>query len=179
MNLATKLDRFASVIDRINENVGKGISWLTTLLVLVICYDVTMRYIFNITFISVVELEWHLFAFIFLVGAGYAFKHERHVRVDVLYMRMNDKQKAWVNFLGTLLFLLPFCIITIYQSGQYALNSWAIAERSADPGGLPARYIVKSAIPIGFIFIFLQALALTARSLKTIIVPENQNPGHA
>ena len=114
------------------------------------------------------ELEWHLFAIIFLVGAAYTLKYDRHVRVDVLYMKFKPKTKAWVNFLGSLIFLLPVCLIGIWSSKNFVMNSFLIGEGSPDPGGLPARYILKAVIPIGFFLLLLQGMALSFRSLIEI-----------
>lgn len=159
------LQKVSNAIDRLNENIGRGISWLNTLLVVVICYDVTIRYLFNSSSAGIVELEWHLFSFIFLLGAGYALLHDRHVRVDVFYQNYSEKKQAWVNLLGTILFLIPFCVITIHASLKFTGNAFAINEGSPDPGGLPARYIVKAAIPIGFFLLFLQAISLAFKSM--------------
>ena len=162
------LQQLSTAIDRLNETVGRGVAWLTTVLVLVIGYDVAARYLFNTSWAGIVELEWHLFSFIFLLGAAYALKHDRHVRVDVFYQNFTPKQQAWVNLLGTLLFLLPFCFIVIRESWQFTANAWHIQEGSPDPGGLPARYVVKAAIPIGFLLLLLQALSLLFQSILTI-----------
>lgn len=162
------LQKVSNAIDRLNENIGRGISWLNTLLVVVICYDVTARYLFSASGAGIVELEWHLFSFIFLLGAAYALLHDRHVRVDVFYQNFSEKKKAWVNLTGTLLFLIPFCIITINASLTFTANAFAINEGSPDPGGLPARYIVKAAIPLGFSLLLLQAISLAFKSILTL-----------
>ena len=94
-------------IDQINETIGRAASWLTSILVVLICYDVVMRYLVNETSAWITELQWHLFALIFLFGAGYALKHDRHVRVDLFYSKMSKRDQAWINFLGTLIFLIP------------------------------------------------------------------------
>jgi TRAP-type mannitol/chloroaromatic compound transport system permease small subunit len=155
-------------IDNLNEAIGKGIAWLTTLLVVLICYDVVARYLFNATFAAIIELEWYLFSFIFLFGAAYALKHDKHVRVDVFYGNFTEKQQAWVNLIGTLFFLIPFCLIVIYTSFRFTVNSYAMQEGSPDPGGLPATYIVKAAIPIGFTLLLLQAISLLLKSILTL-----------
>lgn len=155
-------------IDQLNETVGRSVAWLTTVLVLVIGYDVAARYLFNTSSAGVVELEWHLFSFIFLLGAAYALKHDRHVRVDVFYQSFTIRQQAWVNLIGTLLFLLPFCYVILVESWQFTVNAWSMQEGSPDPGGLPARYVVKAAIPIGFLLLLLQALSLLFTSLLTL-----------
>ncbi len=155
-------------IDRLNEAIGRGVAWLTTVLVLVIVYDVAARYLFNTSSAGIVELEWHLFSFIFLLGAAYALKHDRHVRVNVFYQNFSVKRQAWVNLIGTLLFLIPFCVVAITASWKFTANSWLIQEGSPDPGGLPARYVVKAAIPVGFTLLLLQAVSLSIRSWLTL-----------
>lgn len=153
-------------------------AWLTTALVLVIMYDVVARYLFNTSSAGIVELEWYLFSFIFLLGAAYALKHDRHVRVDVFYQNFSPKRQAWVNLIGCTFFLIPFCVVVIIASLEFTANSWAIQEGSADPGGLPARYIVKAAIPIGFVLLLLQAISLLTHSLLTLIEPTETTPKH-
>lgn len=158
-------------IESLNEAVGRGVSWLTTILVVLFCADVTMRYVFNISYAAVFDLEWHLFAVIFLLGAGYTLKHNKHVRVDVLYGRLGKKQQAWINLLGVLIFLFPLCFVVIKTSVLFVYNSWIIGEGSPDPGGLPGRYIIKAMIPLGFFFLLLQGLSLAIRSMLTILKP--------
>ena len=162
------LQSVSNAIDRLNEHIGRGVAWLTSLLVVLICYDVAARYLFNTTSAGMIELEWHLFSFIFLLGAAYALLHDRHVRVDVFYQNFTERKKAWVNLIGAVLFLIPFCLITIHTSWRFTLNAFRIHEGSPDPGGLPARYIVKSAIPIGFLLLLLQAVSLTCKSILTL-----------
>ena len=162
------LKSYIRFVDSINEKLGILVSWITTLMVLVVCYDVVTRYFLKKSSVAVQELEWHLFAIIFLVGAAYTLKYDRHVRVDVLYMKFKPKTKAWVNFLGSLIFLLPVCLIGIWSSKNFVMNSFLIGEGSPDPGGLPARYILKAVIPIGFFLLLLQGMALSFRSLIEI-----------
>ncbi len=161
-----------NAIDTLNEYVGKAVSWLTTILVLVICFDVIMRYLFTWSSAAIFELEWHIFASIFMVGSAYALKHDKHVRVDLFYSKFSEKKKAWVNLIGTLLFLFPFCIVIIWTSIPFVQNSFRILETSPDPGGLPARFIIKSTIPIGFILLLLQGVSIVTNSLKTIVNPK-------
>ena len=155
--------------DRVTQWVGTAASWLTLALVVLILYDVIMRYLFNQSSVAIYELEWHLFALIFLLGAAFALKHDRHVRVDVLYSKFGKKGQAWVNLLGTLLLLLPFCWIIITAGWDFWANSYRLTESSADAGGLPARYLIKSAIPIGFTLVLMQALNLMCRSILVLL----------
>ena len=96
----------ARIIDTINGWIGRGVAWVSLGLVLVVFADVVMRYLFNISFVFTQELEWHLFGFIFLIGAGYTLLHDGHVRVDIFYQRLSPKGQAWINLLGVLFFLL-------------------------------------------------------------------------
>ncbi len=163
------LERYISFSNRIIEFFGRSVSWLTVLLVLVICYDVIMRYLFNSSSVAIFEIEWHIFALIFLLGASYALKHDRHVRVDVLYSRFSPKVQAGINLAGTLLFLLPLCWILIAEGIDFVSNSLQLSESSPDPGGLPARYLIKAAIPVGFVLLFIQALSLAFQSILTLL----------
>ena len=155
-------------IDRLNEKVGRLASWLTAILVVLVCYDVFTRYLLNETQAWIMELEWHLFALVFLLGAAYALKHDKHVRVDLFYARFSPKDKAWVNLLGGILFLIPWTVLIIYWSFDYAQLSWSVREGSPDPGGLPARYIIKFAVPLGMFLLMLQAISMVIKSVFTL-----------
>jgi len=159
----------------LNELVGRAVSFLTFGLVLLFVYDVFMRYLFNSTAVWIGELEWHLFALIFLLAGGYAFKNDRHVRVDLFYQNFSVKKKAWVNLLGSLLFLLPWSFVILMNSYGYMMNSYLQGEGSANPGGLPFRFIIKGAILVGFALVFLQGIANVIDSLLTIFGKKEEN----
>ncbi len=165
MEAIKTLSRF---IDTINEWVGRGVAWVTLALVLVIFADVVMRYLFNTSFVFTQELEWHLFGFIFLIGAGYTLLHDGHVRVDIIYQRQGYRGRAWINLMGVILFLIPGCLMVIITSWKFVLNSLLILEGSPDPGGIPLRFIVKGCIPAGFALLLLQGLSLGIHSLMQI-----------
>lgn len=156
-------------IDTLNEWVGRGVAWSTFIVVMVVFTDVVMRYAFKISFVFVQELEWHLFAFIFLMGAGATLLKDGHVRVDIIYQRLSDKSRAWINFIGVLFFLIPGCYLIIVTSSKFVYNAWSVMEGSPDPGGIPYRYILKACIPAGFILILLQGISLGIKSFMTII----------
>ncbi|MBU1277496.1 MAG: TRAP transporter small permease subunit [Proteobacteria bacterium] len=162
------LRSLAAGIDTINEYVGRFVSWVTALLVVVVFGDVVMRYVFQISFVFTQELEWHLFAFIFLVGAGYTLLHDSHVRVDIIYQKLSTKAQAWINFIGCLLFLFPGCYLIVITSLGFVENSFAVLEGSPDPGGIPLRFILKSMIPFGFALVWLQGISLFIKSLLII-----------
>lgn len=148
-------------IDALTEWVGKTASWLVLALVLLICYDVAMRYLFQQGSVALQELEWHLFALIFLLGSAYTLKHDEHVRVDILYQSrfVSDKQRAWINILGTLFFLFPFCILILVSGWPFVENAFYYNESSPDPGGLPYRYLLKGSLLLAFGLLILQGLS--------------------
>jgi TRAP-type mannitol/chloroaromatic compound transport system permease small subunit len=152
-------------IDAVNDWVGRAVSWTTLLLVLVTFIDVVMRYFFNTSYVFTQELEWHVFAFIFLMGAGYTLKNEGHVRVEVFYGKLSPKGRAWVNLIGVLFFLIPSCLVFIKTSIPFVMNSFHVMEGSPDPGGIPLRFLIKSCIPIGYTLILLQGISLGINSL--------------
>jgi TRAP-type mannitol/chloroaromatic compound transport system permease small subunit len=171
--LLQTLDRLAAAIDCLNEWIGRFTAWLVVALVLLVCYDVAMRYLFQAGSVALQELEWHLFALIFLLGAAYTLKHDAHVRVDVLYQAnwMTPRRRALVNLFGCLFLLLPFCVLMVLSSVPFVEQSYGWGEASPDPGGLPYRWLLKAMIPTGFVLLGLQGLALAIRSLQALAAP--------
>jgi TRAP-type mannitol/chloroaromatic compound transport system permease small subunit len=163
------LRKISQLIDEFSDKVGWFVGWLTTLMVLIVFYDTVMRYAWNKGNVALQELEWHLFAVVFLIGAAYTLKQGGHVRVDILFIKFSEKTKAWVDFLGTLVFLIPFSIMVILSTKGFIENSWAVKEVSPDPGGLPARYILKSMIPLGFVLLIIQGFSQMIKSLFVIL----------
>ncbi len=152
-------------IDRLNLLVGRLVSWVTLLVVLVVFVDVVMRYAFNTSFVFTQELEWHLFGFIFLMGAGYTLLREGHVRVDIVYQRLRPKSRAWVDLVGVFLFLLPGCYLVIATSIPFVVTSFLTGEGSPDPGGIPHRWLLKACIPAGFLLLALQGVSMAIKAL--------------
>ncbi len=157
-------ESIVTLIDGLNERIGNGVAWLTTILVLVVCFDVFTRYLLKSSSVAVQELEWHIFSVIFLAASAYSLRHNKHVRVDVLYMNFTPKTKSLVNLFGSIVFLMPFCIVAFWSSQNFVMNAFNIGEVSPDPGGLPFRFLLKAAIPIGFLLVLLQGIAMACRS---------------
>ncbi|HMR66895.1 MAG TPA: TRAP transporter small permease subunit [Anaerolineae bacterium] len=145
--------------DRFTEAVGIGSTWLTTIMVLVVCLNVVLRYVFGAGLLALQDASWYIFGILYLVGAAYTLKHDRHVRVDIIYTNLSPKAKVWVNLLGGIFFLIPFCVLGIWISLDFVSVSWNVRETTPDPGGLPARYLIKFMIPLGFTLILIQGLA--------------------
>ena len=159
----SKLLKVAGAIDRLNEWIGRITYWLVLLMVAVGAWNVIGRYLgrvigTNLTSNSLIEIQWYLFDVVFLFGAAYALKYNEHVRVDIFYKGWSRRRKALANFIGNLLFLIPFSGLLIYYSWGTVVNSWRIGEMSPDPGGLP-RYPIKSAIVLAFILLILQCIS--------------------
>lgn len=152
-------------INRFNTLVGKSVSWLTLVLVILIGADVLLRYLFNSTAIWMNELEWQLFAVVFLLGGAYSFQKDKHVRVDLFYSTFDERNQALVNLFGGIFLLVPWCILIIWFATPYAVFSFSIGEGSPNPGGLPALYIIKFVIVIGFVLMLLQAFSMIATAL--------------
>ncbi len=160
----------AEFVNRLTEIIGRLTAWLVVLMVGLTLYDVAMRYLFRSGSVGLQELEWHLFALIILFGAGYTFKHDDHVRVDLIYAsnRLSDRQRLLIDVAGNLFFLLPFATLIIWSSVPFAYESFVHAETSPDPGGLSQRWLLKAAIPTGFALLALQALADTVNGMREL-----------
>ncbi len=166
--------QLARRLEQISEFSGKCVSWLVFVLVLLIGYDVAMRYFFSRGSVAIQEMEWHLFSVIFLIGAAYTLKHDDHVRLDLVYQStwMSAHRRAWVDLLGSLLFLVPFCILILATASPFAYHSYLHLEGSPDPGGLPWRWVLKAMVPLGFVFLLLQGIADTLKNLTRILGKE-------
>jgi TRAP-type mannitol/chloroaromatic compound transport system permease small subunit len=154
-----KISSLARFIDAFNTRVGHIASWMTLTIVLVTIFDVIMRYIFKSGTIWIQELEWHLFAANFMLAASWTLIQNGHVRVDIFYVNFHMKTKQWINLVGSILFLLPYCVLIVYASMPFVMDSWSMLEGSSDPGGLPGRFIIKSVIPLTFLLLALQGIS--------------------
>lgn len=148
----------ARAIDALNERVGRVTLWLVLLATLISAGNALMRYGADRSSNAWLEIQWYLFALIFLLGAGYTLKHNGHVRIDILYGRFSPRTQAWIDILGGLLFLLPLCGVMIWMGWNGFAASWAVGEISPDAGGLP-RWPIKLVIPLGFFLLLLQGVA--------------------
>jgi TRAP-type mannitol/chloroaromatic compound transport system permease small subunit len=162
------LEALSRGIDRVNAAVGRITRVLALLMVVVTTYDVMMRYVFRSSFVFVQELEWHLFAVMFLLAAGYAHLRNDHVRVDIFYARMSPRARALVDVIGGLLFLFPSCFLIVFTSIPFVRASLAVLEGSPDPGGLPGRFLLKMAIPLGFSLLALQGVSELVKNVATL-----------
>ena len=153
----------SSVLDRFTRRLGSLISWVWLALVAVIVLNVTMRYVLGEGRIEFEEIQWHIYAFGFLLGLAYCLESDDHVRVDVVYEKFGMTTKAWVEFFGILVFLLPFVILVIWFTIPFVTYSISINEVSESPGGLPARWAIKSVLLIGFLLLLVATLSRLTR----------------
>jgi len=151
-----------------NSFFGRIAGWSSVALVFLVCVDVILRYFFQWSRVWMMELELYLFAMTFLLGGAYAFQKDQHVRVDVFYTNMSEKNKARVNLIGGLLLLLPWCVIVMYISQRYFFKSWKIGESSGQPGGLPMLYIKKGMLFIAFFLLSLSGISSIYKSILTL-----------
>ncbi len=161
--------KLVAAIDQFSEITGRLVSWLTLFLVIFVTLNVTLRYAFNISFVFMEQLQWHLYALIFLLGASYTLRYNGHVRVDVIYQRLGKRMRAFINVLGCVFFLFPGCYLVIKTSIPFVESSWAMREGSADPGGLPARYLLKAVIPLAFTLLAVQGVSMFLKNLFLLI----------
>ena len=175
MPLRIKLEQ---LINKFSNIIGTIASVLLLGLLANVFYDVIMRYLFNDVSIGMQELEWHLYATIFLLGISYTLKENAHVRVDVIYEHLSPKKQAFIDISGTLFFLLPFCLLVAYYGIGFAQESYSLGESSGDPGGLPHRWIIKSMISISFIFVIIASIGFMLRAWNSA-VDADKNEGES
>ena len=148
----------ARAIDAVNERIGRAVLWLVLAVTLISAANALMRYGFGMSSNAWLEIQWYLFGAIFLLAAGYTLKHNGHVRVDVLYGRWPPRARAWIDLLGTALFLLPLCVLMVWLSWHGFIESFQRGELSSDAGGL-IRWPVRLLIPLGFALLGLQGVS--------------------
>ena len=134
------------IMQRIIEQSGKGVAWLTLLMVLLTFSIVILRYGFNLGWIWLQEIVIYLHVAVFTIAAAWTLQQDGHVRVDIFYTDMPKKKRALVDLLGTVLFLIPFCLFMLIISWPYVANSWQLLESSREAGGLPLVFVLKSLI---------------------------------
>ncbi|MCB9397780.1 MAG: TRAP transporter small permease subunit [Acidobacteria bacterium] len=159
-------------MDRTTHWIGQFNSFLCLAMVLIGAFNALARKLghsfgLNLSSNAYLEIQWYLFSILFLLGASYTLKADEHVRVDVFYTRLNPRQKAWLNLLGHLFFLIPFALVMIWLSWPMVMASWNVLEQSPDPGGLP-RYPIKTLILVAFILFGLQGLSEAFKSIRRL-----------
>lgn len=150
--------RLSRLIDTLSERVGTSVIWLVLIAVLISAGNAIVRKLFNTSSNALLELQWYLFAAVFLLCAGYAFLKNAHVRIDFVSARFSHRLRNWIDILGILLFLIPLCLVMIDLSWPLFVNAWQSGEMSTNAGGL-IRWPVFALMPAGFALLLLQSLS--------------------
>ena len=163
-------NRIPDALDRISILSGRITAWLTLVMVIVTVIVVVMRYVFDAGAVWLQESVVWMHAVVFMVGAAYTLQQDEHVRVDIFYRGMSDRRRAWVDLLGTLLFLLPLCLFLGYKSWDFVVVSWQLAESSREPGGMPYPFVplLKSVTLVMPLLLVLQGIAMLIRALQVL-----------
>lgn len=147
--------KFSRAIDWLNAQVGKYAIWLIMGSTVVSALNAVVRYTFNTSSNGLLEIQWYLFAWSFLIAAGFTLLHREHVRIDVINSRLSKKKQIWIDILGFAFFLTPVCLLVLYYGVPMLMQKYASGEMSGNPGGL-IRWPVWLAIPVGFTLLMLQ-----------------------
>lgn len=145
-------------IDRFNQFIGKICDWLVLLACVVSAANAMVRYAYDISSNSWLELQWYMFAIIVMMGASYTLKRNEHVRVDIWYMTLSERGQVLVDVIGTIVFLIPACLLLAWLSWPFFMQSFNVQEHSSNAGGL-LRWPIKFVIPAGFICVALQGVS--------------------
>ena len=162
------MSEIAIRLELVNEWIGRGVAWLTLLMVVVTFSVVVLRYGFDMGSIAMQESVVYLHALNFMLGAAFTLKHDAHVRVDIFYQKMGPRGRAWVDLPGTLLLLMPMCGFIFWSSWGYVADAWAVRESSGDAGGLPLVYLLKSILLLMPSLLMLQGLVIILKSLLSL-----------
>src|SRR5882672_5308858 len=168
---AARIIQLAALVDRLNAGVGHAASWCALAIVLLGFAVVLLRYVLGLGSIWLQESIIYAHAALFLLATAWTLKEGGHVRVDVFYASASPRVKAWVDLIGALLLLLPFCIAVIWFSLPYVARSWAILERSRETSGLPLVFVLKTLIPLFAAMLALQGVsqAIKAAAMLTML----------
>ncbi|CAM5772937.1 TRAP transporter small permease subunit [Bosea minatitlanensis] len=146
------------LIDLINGFVGRKVAWLILVAVVVAAVNALVRKIFNVSSNAWLELQWMLFGAVFLMCASWTMQVKEHIRIDIVNSLLPRRVRQWIELLGHLLFLMPFCVLIVYHSWPFFLRSWEIDEQSLSAGGLP-QWPAKGLVVIGFAMLTLQGVS--------------------
>jgi TRAP-type mannitol/chloroaromatic compound transport system permease small subunit len=148
----------SKLIDAMSGWVGKTIRWLVLIVVVISSGNAIIRKAFDVSSNAWLEVQWYLFAAVFLLGAGYVFLANAHVRIDFISSRLSARARNWIDVVGILTVLIPLCLIVIKLSWPLFYNAWVSGETSQNAGGL-IRWPVFLMMPLGFTLLLLQAIS--------------------
>jgi TRAP-type mannitol/chloroaromatic compound transport system permease small subunit len=146
------------LIDAINKRLGYLANWMVLIACVISAANAMIRYAFDMSSNAWLEIQWYLFAGMVMLGASYTLQRNEHVRVDIVYTQLSERNKEWLDLLGTIFFLIPSCLLIAWLSWPFFYESWHIQEISGNAGGL-LRWPVKILLPIGFVLVALQGVS--------------------
>jgi len=164
------LSRIVEAIDAFTLRTGRLLAWCSLVMALLTAAVVVMRYGFATGSIAMQEAVTYFHGTLFMLGAAYALKRGAHVRVDIFYRDFSPRQRAWVDALGGIVFLLPLCGVIFFGSLGYVADAWSTRESSADAGGIPFLYLLKTLLPLMAANLALAAVADILRNAYTLVV---------
>lgn len=159
------------------EKVGYVAAWAALVLVIVIMFDVIGRHFFSVGSSKLQELEWHLHTVLFMFCLGLGYVHDTHVRIDIVRERLGRRARCWIEIIGAIFFLFPFCLVVIYYGIELTHRSWLIGEISSSATGLPYRWLIKASIPLGTLVLLIAGIAMLLRSIVRLCRPDLVGPG--
>lgn len=161
--MAALVDRISGAIDRLNSAIGIAAGWMATFMVVIQFGAVFMRFVFGENLILVQDIVLYLHGMIFMLAAGYLLLRDGHVRVDLVYRGLTERQRCWIDLAGSVLLLIPFALVLLILSLPYTISSWQILEGSREITGLPLTFVLKTTIPLFAILLLLQGGANALR----------------
>ena len=168
IGLSSKLDAFLSFMGKIG-------AWCAIPLIAIIIFDIITRRFFVLGSTKLQEMEWHLHAALFLLALGYGYLRNSHVRIEIIRERFSIKTKAWLEIIGVLFFVLPYSGLIIYFGLDFASRSYDMSEISSALTGLSHRWIIKSFIPVGMLFLWLAGIAVLLRNIVYLLGLKKNN----
>ena len=168
MVLLVKISVF---LDRLITRVGKLAAWTSLPLIAVIMLDVITRRFLVLGSTRLQEFEWHIHAVLFSFCLGFAYVKDAHVRIELVRERLSQRKQWWIELFGILLFLIPYCAIVLYFGFDWWHRSWIVNEASDSATGLPFRWVIKMALPLGFIFLLLSGVTVLLRKIVELFGP--------
>jgi TRAP-type mannitol/chloroaromatic compound transport system permease small subunit len=150
--------KLSGLIDDINLRVGKAVTWLVLLVVVISAGNAVMRFTIDWSSNAFLEIQWYLFSAVFLLSAGYVLLKNEHIRIDIITGRLSPRAQNWIDVFGILVFMMPMVLITMYLSWEVFTLAWHSSETSPNPGGL-IRWPVRLLMPIGFFLLLLQGIS--------------------
>ena len=165
------LTKISDTLDLVISKIAKVAAWAGVLLIAVTIFDVVTRRFFVLGSTQLQELEWHFHVVLFAFVLGYAYLKDSHVRIDLVRERLSERAQWWIELFGVLVFLLPFCALVVYFTYDFTIRSFDNSEISASATGLTHRWIIKSAIPIGFSLLALSGVTVALRKIVELFGP--------